>query len=318
MNNKLIFSVIAIFFSIITFAQGTDKNTIPNFEKYINVGIEPSGIDVQTKYEDEFRVIIWSDPLIKDYKYSNQIFDKLGYEFVKNNEGDDQQRSRVYRNCSKGIVVEVTEWYNIKLSISMQWYALSVRRSVGNLLYCDPETFETELEKKSRKEEEEKEFNEKMQKQNVMTQLRKNQETKVLAKYLEDNKIYVKPTVSGLYYIEEIKGQGANPTKGCVVMVNYTGRLLENGKIFDTNNEATAKQAGLFNEGRLYQPIEFSIGRGQVIPGWDEGVSLMSLGSKGQLIIPSSIGYGAQGGGEIPPFSTLVFDIELVNFTPAK
>ncbi len=178
-------------------------------------------------------------------------------------------------------------------------------------------TFEAKLEKISGKEEVEKERNKKMGEQKVMMELRKNEEPKALAKYLEDNKITVKPTASGLYYIEKTKGKGTKPTKGCVVKVNYTGRLLD-GKIFDTSDEATAKQEGLFDERRPYQPIEFPIGQGQVIPGWDEGISLMSPGAKGQLIIPSSIGYGAQGGGPIPPFSTLVFDVELISFTPAK
>lgn len=178
-------------------------------------------------------------------------------------------------------------------------------------------TFEAKLEKVTAKEEVEKERNRKMEEQKVMMELRKNEEPKALAKYLEDNKITAKPTASGLYYIEKTKGKGGKPTKGSIVKVNYTGRLLD-GKIFDTSDEAIAKQEGVYNEGRPYQPIEFPIGQGQVIPGWDEGISLMSPGSKGQLIIPSSIGYGAQGGGPIPPFSTLVFDVELISFTSAK
>lgn len=178
-------------------------------------------------------------------------------------------------------------------------------------------TFEAKLEKVTAKEEVEKERNRKMEEQKVMMELRKNEEPKALAKYLEDNKIAAKPTASGLYYIEKTKGKGGKPTKGSIVKVNYTGRLLD-GKIFDTSDEAIAKQEGVYNEGRPYQPIEFPIGQGQVIPGWDEGISLMSPGSKGQLIIPSSIGYGAQSGGPIPPFSTLVFDVELISFTSAK
>ena len=89
------------------------------------------------------------------------------------------------------------------------------------------------------------------------------------------------------------------------------------GSVFDTSNEAVAKQAGVFDERRPYEPIEFALGQGQVIPGWDEGISLMSAGSKGKLIIPSIIGYGEQGAGPIPPYSPLVFDVELVSFTPA-
>ena len=114
-----------------------EKGTIPYFERFIISGITPPDTDVQTKYESDYRVIVWNEPLIKGYKYSNEVFDKLGYDFVKNNEGDNQQTSNIYRSCSKGIVIEVTEWYNFKLSIAMQWYAPSVRSQTGYLMYCN-------------------------------------------------------------------------------------------------------------------------------------------------------------------------------------
>lgn len=177
--------------------------------------------------------------------------------------------------------------------------------------------FEVKLEKITLKADAEKERNQKMEEQRAMNELRKNEEPKAFANYLETNKITTKPTASGLYYIENTKGKGPKPTKGCKVKVNYTGRLLD-GNVFDTSDEATAKKSGLFDERRTYSPIEFPLGQGQVIPGWDEGISLMSTGAKGQLIIPSSIAYGEQGAGPIPPFSPLVFDVELVSFTPAQ
>jgi FKBP-type peptidyl-prolyl cis-trans isomerase FkpA len=177
-------------------------------------------------------------------------------------------------------------------------------------------TFEAKLLKVTSKENVEKERNRKIEEQKVMAELRKNEEPKAFAKYLEDNKITAKPTASGLYYVEKTKGKGAKPTKGCMVKVNYTGRLLD-GKIFDTSDKAVAKEAGLYDERRPYEPIEFPLGQGQVIKGWDEGIMMMSPGSKGQFIIPSSIGYGEQGGGPIPPFSPLVFDVELVSFSAA-
>ncbi len=176
-------------------------------------------------------------------------------------------------------------------------------------------TFTAKLEKITPKDVVEKERAKKMEEQKAMMELRKTEEPKALEKYLADNKITVKPTASGLYYVEKQKGKGAKPGKGCKVKVNYTGRLLD-GTVFDTSDEATAKQAGLFNEKRPYQPIEFPLGEGQVIPGWDEGIALLSPGAKGLFVIPSAIGYGAQGGGPIPPFSPLVFDVELVSFTP--
>lgn len=177
--------------------------------------------------------------------------------------------------------------------------------------------FEVKLEKITAKEIADKERQQKMEEQKAMTELRKNEEPKAFAKYLEANKISTKPTASGLYYIEKTKGKGPKPTIGSKVLVNYTGRLLD-GTVFDTSDEATAKQAGIYTEGRSYTPIDFPLGQGQVIPGWDEGIALMSAGAKGQLIIPSSIAYGEQGAGPIPPFSPLVFDVELVSFTAAQ
>ncbi len=176
-------------------------------------------------------------------------------------------------------------------------------------------TFEAKLDKITSKSEVEAERNKKMEEQKKLMEERKNAEPQELAKYLADNKITAKPTASGLIYVEKVKGKGAKPTKGCKVKVNYTGRFLD-GKVFDTSVEAIAKQAGVFDERRPYEPIEIPIGVGQVIPGWDEGIMLMSPGAKGQLIIPSAIGYG-QGGGQMPPFSPLIFDVELVSFSAA-
>jgi len=81
--------------------------------------------------------------------------------------------------------------------------------------------------------------------------------------------------------------------------VHYTGKLV-NGKVFDSS-----VQRGV--------PFEFTLGRGMVIHGWDEGIALMKVGEKGTLVIPSALGYGARGAGAaIPPNSVLIFDVELV------
>lgn len=105
-------------------------------------------------------------------------------------------------------------------------------------------------------------------------------------------------TASGLKYVDIMAGQGPNPTKGQTVTVHYTGKL-ENGTVFDSSVEQG-------------QPIEFPIGTGRVIKGWDEGLMTMKVGGKRRLIIPSSLGYGARGQGKIPPNSTLIFDVELL------
>jgi FKBP-type peptidyl-prolyl cis-trans isomerase FkpA len=179
-------------------------------------------------------------------------------------------------------------------------------------------TFEIALQKITSKAEVEKEQQKMMDEQKVMMELRKNEEPKTLAKYLEDNKIKTKPTESGLYYIEKTKGKGPKPVAGSVVKVNYTGHLLD-GTIFDTSDEAAAKQAGVYDERRPYGPIEFPIGQGQVVQGWEEALLMMSAGTKVQLIVPSSLGYGERGRRpSIPPFTPMVFDMELVSFGPAE
>ncbi|MCP6762686.1 MAG: FKBP-type peptidyl-prolyl cis-trans isomerase [Fischerella sp. CENA71] len=106
-------------------------------------------------------------------------------------------------------------------------------------------------------------------------------------------------TPSGLKYIDLEEGTGATPQPGQTVTVHYTG-TLENGKKFDSSRDRN-------------QPFKFKIGQGQVIKGWDEGLSTMKVGGRRQLIIPAELGYGARGaGGVIPPNATLIFDVELL------
>jgi FKBP-type peptidyl-prolyl cis-trans isomerase FkpA len=121
-----------------------------------------------------------------------------------------------------------------------------------------------------------------------------------IQEYLTANNITVQPTESGMYYIEEVKGTGPKPQVGDKVKVHYTGTLL-NGKKFDSSVDRG-------------QPFEFTLGVGQVIRGWDEGIALMNVGSKGKLVIPSRMGYGERGaGGDIPPYAPLVFEVELID-----
>ena len=108
-------------------------------------------------------------------------------------------------------------------------------------------------------------------------------------------------TNSGLFYRVDKAGEGEQPAKGNSVKVHYKGELLD-GTVFDSSFKRN-------------QPIEFSLGVGQVIPGWDEGIALLNKGAKATLIIPSDLAYGAAGaGGVIPPNATLKFEVELVDF----
>jgi len=112
---------------------------------------------------------------------------------------------------------------------------------------------------------------------------------------------------SGLRYVKTQEGEGAQATSGKMVKVHYTGKLL-NGKQFDASDTSKA-------------PFQFTLVRGEVIKGWDEGIDLMKEGEKGVLIIPSDLAYGHtvftlpsfMSDFAIPPFSTLVFEVELVD-----
>ena len=107
-------------------------------------------------------------------------------------------------------------------------------------------------------------------------------------------------TADGLEYWDINLGTGAVATSGHKVTVHYTGWLASNDKKFDSSVDRG-------------EPFQFSLGAGEVIKGWDEGVAGMKVGGKRQLRIPPALGYGMEGaGGAIPPNATLIFDVELL------
>ena len=111
-------------------------------------------------------------------------------------------------------------------------------------------------------------------------------------------------TPSGLQYEDTVVGNGDEAKSGHHVHVHYTGWLYSDGQ-----------QGAKFDSSRdRGQPFAFSLGAGQVIKGWDEGVAGMKIGGQRTLIIPAALGYGARGaGGVIPPNATLKFDVELLD-----
>lgn len=117
--------------------------------------------------------------------------------------------------------------------------------------------------------------------------------------YLKENGITAQPLESGLVYVCTKPGKGRNPVTNNNVKVHYIGRLLD-GTVFDSSVERG-------------EPFEFELGMHQVIPGWDEGIALMRKGEKGILYIPAELAYGPRQAGIIPPYSNLIFEVELVD-----
>ncbi len=110
-------------------------------------------------------------------------------------------------------------------------------------------------------------------------------------------------TTSGLQFDDVVIGKGTDAKAGAHVAVHYTGWLWKDG----------AKGAKFDSSKDRHEPFEFSLGAGQVIKGWDEGVQGMLVGGKRTLVIPPQLGYGARGaGGVIPPNATLLFEVELL------
>lgn len=129
--------------------------------------------------------------------------------------------------------------------------------------------------------------------------MKKGQQAQIEA-FAKANNLTIKTLPSGLNYAVEKEGTGTQAQAGKTVSVHYTGKLLDGTK-FDSSLDRN-------------EPIEFPLGQGNVIKGWDEGIALFKVGGKGKLLIPSYLAYGEQGSPPtIAPNSVLVFDIELVN-----
>ena len=134
---------------------------------------------------------------------------------------------------------------------------------------------------------------------NQKTQKRIDAQKAKQAKELHKVSAGFKQMDSGLRYQIIQEGTGQQPVAGQTVSVHYKGQLLD-GTVFDSSY-------------KRQKPLDFVLGQGQVIPGWDEGVSLLRVGDKARFVIPSDLAYGSRGaGGVIPPNAALIFDVELV------
>ena len=150
---------------------------------------------------------------------------------------------------------------------------------------------------------------------NFMAEMQQRQqgEPDAIATYISENNINAKPNADGLYVIVKKKGNGPKVAAGKKVAINYTGSLLD-GTMFDSSVESDAKRGNIYTSERTYEPLSYTVGQMGLIKGWEDGINGQPEGSILQLIIPSALGYGSRGAGEmIPPYAPLVFDIEIVS-----
>lgn len=140
-------------------------------------------------------------------------------------------------------------------------------------------------------------------------ELEKDREVKAIEAYLAKKGEKAQKTKSGAFVVIEAAGdQTAKADSGKQVSVMYKGYLQSNNKVFDTNMDTTMHHT---------DPLNLTVGTGQVIKGWDEGLPFFAKGGKGKIYIPAMLAYGPQGNQGIPPFSNLVFDVEIKDVTTA-
>ena len=122
----------------------------------------------------------------------------------------------------------------------------------------------------------------------------------IIQDYMRNEGMVGDRTATGLHYVLHEQGEGERAVPGKTVEVHYTGYLLD-GTVFDSSHERN-------------QPIDFVLGQGMVIQGWDEGIALLKEGGSATLLIPSDLAYGPRGAGDvIPPNAVLRFDVELIS-----
>lgn len=156
----------------------------------------------------------------------------------------------------------------------------------------------------------------------TLEKIKKAEDGKIKA-YVAENDLKTQTSASGLVYIISAKGNAERPALGDTIMVNYTGKLTKKGadgkyRVFDTSDEKVAKEAKVFQAGRPYGPTKMLYG--QTVPGFTEALTLVGVGGKVSVVIPSKLGYGEQGIPQIGvgPYTPLAFDIEVTKIIKGK
>jgi len=141
---RLLLAIFFIFCATNFYAQ-RETDPIGYFKDLIISGEKPTDKDIYVDYNSTMREIVWNESLIKSYHYSNEVLDRNGFEYVKTYEGDNNQNRKIYRICEDGIILKITEWYNLKFSISIMWFPIDIRPSIGYLIFCNKNESEEEI-----------------------------------------------------------------------------------------------------------------------------------------------------------------------------
>jgi FKBP-type peptidyl-prolyl cis-trans isomerase FkpA len=149
------------------------------------------------------------------------------------------------------------------------------------------------------------------------SELAKTKEPATISAYIASKSLNPQSTASGMQYVITKQASGAKAAPADTVELNYTGSFL-NGKVFDTSIEEVGKKAKLNPNRPPYAPLKMPAGVQQSIPGFDEALLLFPVGTKATIILPSRLAYGDAGSQMIPPFTPLIFDIEILRIIPVK
>jgi FKBP-type peptidyl-prolyl cis-trans isomerase FkpA len=250
-----------------------------------------NGVDYKIlNHEDDSRMVASGDILLLNLRISTENSDSVILETYSNNTpryipADEPVLKEVFASLSKGDSAEI--WVNADTLFQKSFGSEKPANMVAGERIKFTVTVVDMFSQQEMQQKQMQQMNEFMQKDSV-----------ALIEFLAA-KENVQTTPSGLHYIVKSKTSGKQAAKGNKVSMMYRGTLL-NGEEFDGNMDGSNP------------PLDFTLGLGQVIPGWDEGVALMKEGEEYTFIIPWKLAYGERGAGPIPPFSSLVFDVKLV------